>query len=231
MSELDRLNARLERLLSREHDMHDMRMKLYKSVAETRASISALKKAETQQPESASVPEQSAPTADARARDMAAELYNLKNAVDIIFTQITSADNAVRDMCALHPAHADNLNRAFTALRALCDFHVPRIYEAHCYELLNRVVRGESLAEPTDAELFAVLYELLLAGPLSEHSALLFESLFSLFFPDKYADIAPAQRTLADDHATDLLNATRTELSKQVKKWTKGRALRKGEYA
>lgn len=114
--------------------------------------------------------------------------------VTSVFAELVAAEEVIVTAQKKYPDKADELAELFLVLmppKIFAGKH-PRLYDAHCEELVERVVNGngdsKSLAAATKAEVAALLSQLSLASPLKTDYVVLYETLFTEIFGDVIAD-------------------------------------------
>ena len=111
-----------------------------------------------------------------------------------VFAELEAAEEVIVAAQTKYPDKEKELSDLFLALLPPKIFagKRPRLYNAHCKELVERVANGvgdsKGIALATKAEVVALLSELSLAAPLKHDYVVLYETLFTEIFGDKVAD-------------------------------------------
>jgi hypothetical protein len=114
------------------------------------------------------------------------------NTISGIFKRMDIAEEEIEAAQERHPEKADLLWECFAMCKPpeLLGDKSDSLYRAHCRELLERVVAGEDVAEPTDAELMAAFSVVSLATPLTDAATFAYVQLFQSVFDDRPPDLA-----------------------------------------
>ena len=118
---------------------------------------------------------------------------NLKKIIGL-FDQMVIADEEIEFAKMQHPNQRALLHQCFLLLQPSGILNsvvglAERIYRAHCRQLLERVVTGEKLEQPTDAEIMIIVMQGSLVGPLRNDYAYAYFKLFRQHFPDALPEI------------------------------------------
>ena len=146
--------------------------------------------------------------------DFGRRWVNVLERIEIIEEEIAAAQKSVRSKKAKKV-----LWDSFLSLRlspAYNGFSVD-LYRAHCRELLERIITGDSADVPTDAEVMIVLSEMSLRVPLNNDAWALYITLFKKRFPGKLPDIST--KDVHESYAgamSQIDNEIRRKLSKIV---------------
>lgn len=107
------------------------------------------------------------------------------------FRRMDIAEEEIRDAKAEYPLLAECIDKTF---RYLCPtpplLHVSDdVYRFHCREVIDRIIENDEIEKATKAEVLGMLSEASLKAPLTHTATLLYEQLFTLFFPAKAEEL------------------------------------------
>ena len=146
--------------------------------------------------------------------DTGRRLMNVFERIEIAEEEIAVAQKTVRSKRGKKA-----LWESFWSLRpsSLLGGFSDDLYRVHCRELLERIVTGDSVDVPTDAEVMVALSEMSLRAPLSQDAAALYVTLFKKGFPGKLPEVST--RDVHESYAGAMAlvdNEIRRKLSKLV---------------
>lgn len=134
--------------------------------------------------------------------------------IETSFRLMDICEGAIKRACAKWPEAGPLLDGAFMTL---CPAHTmtPKLYEAHCNELLKRIAKDGDIRLPTQAEKLQALMEMSLKTPLNTASTSLYARLLTETFPRDAVRvlIGDAKEWLREDYAgqIDEYNALMTK--------------------
>lgn len=150
-------------------------------------------------------------------------LSALTNAANDIFGVMEWAEDEISYSMNEHPHKSDLLFGSFLSLRPHFQFCSEKLYRAHCREILERVVHGEDVTQPTRAEMLELLSRVSGFIPFHSHAGALYRLIFEELFPGEFAKVADDMETLTErfpGETDGLRESLRHELFKITKQRT-----------
>lgn len=118
----------------------------------------------------------------------------LGNDIIAIFEFMEEAELVIDEMKKRYPLYTQLIHDSFHALtpdHSLIIKHNKELYRHHCREIIERIVKGESLKAATKAEICVALCDMSLIASLNNDATLLYVRLMEEIFGQKFDGKCP----------------------------------------
>lgn len=90
-----------------------------------------------------------------------------------------------------------------------------RLYEAHCEEIIERVINGLGLSPGTDAEIASVLCDVSQEAPLDSDHAYVYQTMFKKIFGEVFTEDVPLINESYAGRSKEIISRLRKKLSRE----------------
>lgn len=134
-----------------------------------------------------------------------------------IFEHMKIAERVIARKQKEHPSKVAIISDAFKYLAGNEHFtgKASRLYEAHCEEIIERVITGLNLSPGTDAEIASVLSELSLQAPLNSDHAYVYQTMFKKVFGEVFTEDVPLISESYSGRSKEIVSRLRKKLSRE----------------